>query len=105
MKETIENNSNRNFAKEILTEVFIGKLSEIREHFSRKYCKINGIDEDKWNYIAPSSMDGLKVRNIHNGFEFTFWAGGSGTNNMAIDNYGGCHDLSFHKNYDFEVVL
>ena len=94
-----------NLAKPILAEVFVGSIDEIREHFSRKYCRIYGIDENKWMYIAPSSIDGLKVINKDNGFEFSFWAGGSGTNNMAVDNKGGCHDLSFHRSYTFEVVV
>jgi len=98
-------NENGNFAKPMLAEVFIGEISEIREFFNRKWCRMYNIDESKWKYIAPSSIDGLKIRNIESGFEMTFWAGSSGTNNMAIDSTGGCHDLSFHNSSTFEVVV
>ena len=96
---------NGNFAKPMLAEVFIGTISEIREFFSRKWCRMYNIDESKCKHIAPSSIDGLKIRNIESGFEMSFWAGGSGTNDMAIDSKGGCHDLSFHITYTFEVVV
>ena len=56
-------------------------------------------------HIAPSSIDGLRIRNNESGFEMSFWAGGSGTNNMAIDSKGGCYDLSFHSEDVFEVVV
>ena len=96
---------NGNFAKPMLAEVFVGSISEIREFFSRKWCRMYNIDESKWKYIAPSSIDGLKIRNKESGREMSFWAGSSGTNNMAIDSTGGCHDLSFHNCYTFEVVV
>jgi hypothetical protein len=96
---------NGNFAKPMLAEVFVGSISEIREFFNRKWCRMYNIDESKWNYIAPSSIDGLKIKNKESGFEMSFWAGGSGTNNMAIDSTGGCHDLSFYHSDSFEVVV
>lgn len=105
MTEQNLNTDKSNSTKPVLAEVFIGSIDEIREYFSRKYCRIYGIDENKWKHIAPSSIDGLKVRNKDNGFEFSFWAGSSGTNNMAVDKTGGCHDLSFHRSYTFEVVV
>jgi hypothetical protein len=91
--------------KPMLAEVFVGTISEIREFFNRKWCRMYKIDESKWMHIAPSSIDGLKIKNIDSGFEMSFWAGGSGTKNMAIDSKGGCHDLSFHSGYTFEVVV
>lgn len=95
---------NDNFNEPILKETFIGTILEIRDFFNRKWCRMHRIDESKWKHITPSSIDGLKIRNIKDGFEMSFWAGGSGTNNMAIDNFGGCHDLSFHTDI-FEVVV
>jgi hypothetical protein len=96
---------NGNIAKPILAEEFVGSISEIQEFFRRKWCRVRNIDESKWKYIAPSSIDGLKIRNKESGREMSFWAGSSGTNNMAIDSTGGCHDLSFHNCYTFEVVV
>jgi len=88
-----------------LAEVFVGTIPEIREFFNRKWCRIYRIDENKWRYIAPSTIDGIKIRNKETNFEMTFWAGSSGTKNMAIDSNGGCHDLEFHSNYKFEVII
>ena len=89
----------------MLAEAFVGTISEIREFFNRKWCRMHNTDESKWERVAPSSIDGLMIKNIDTGFEMKFWAGGSGTNNMAIDSSGGCHDLSFHSNYKFQVVV
>lgn len=91
--------------KPILSEKFVGTISEIREHFSKKWCRNYKIDESKWRHIGPSAIDGLKIKNTKTGFVMSFWAGSSGTKNMAVDSTGGCHDLSFHESTIFEVLI
>ena len=94
-----------NLTKPMLAEVFVGSIPEIREYFNRKWCRMRNVDEGKWKHIAPSSIDGLKIKHTKTNLEMSFWAGGSGTNNMAIDSTGGCHDLSMYNKDTFEVSV
>lgn len=105
MTKHVTNSESNSSIKPVLSESFVGTIDQIREYFSRKWCRIYQIDEEKWRYIAPSSIDGIKIKNKETGFEMSFWAGGSGTNNMAIDGTGGCCDLSFYREDIFEVIV
>ena len=92
-------------AKPMLAEVFFGTAQEIKEFFNRKWCRMYGIDEEKWNLIAPSTINGIKIRNTETNFEMSFWAGSSGCNFMAVDKTGGCHSLHKDDKLIYEVVL
>ena len=87
-----------------LFEPFIGTLDQIREHFNRKWCRRYQIDENKWKHVAPSSIDGLVIKNTKTNLILSFWAGSSGTRNMVVDGMGGCYDLSWYGDDIFEVI-
>ena len=62
-----------NATKPMLAEVFFGTAIEIKEFFNKKWCRLYGISEDKWNLIAPSTIDGLKIKKWllkHEGIRF-----------------------------------
>jgi len=45
-------NENGNCAKPMLAEVFVGSITEIREYFNRKWCRMRNVDEGKWKHIC-----------------------------------------------------
>lgn len=93
-----------NTTKHELAEVFIGTAIEIREFFNKKWCRLYGISEDKWHIIAPSTINGLRIKNIETEEVLEFWAGSSGCNFMAVDKTGGCHSFNNGEKVIYEVL-
>ena len=104
IKRLIEN-ENGNIAKPMLAEVFIGTAIEIKEFFNKKWCRLYGISEDKWNLISPSTIDGIKIKNTETNKTMEFWAGSSGCNFMAVDETGGCHNFTKYEEDVYEVLV
>lgn len=104
-KQTSNEAENGNKSKPLLAEVFIGTAIEIKEFFNKKWCRLYGISEDKWNLIAPSTIDGIKIKNTETNNTMEFWAGSSGCNFMAVDKTGGCHNFTKYDKDVYEVLV
>lgn len=82
--------------------IFKGKMKDFREFFLKRWCEQSSIDTEKWRYSDLSLMDGVKVKDVKNGYEYKMTAGSSGCNFMMVDKTGGHHSFLQHDTNDYE---
>jgi hypothetical protein len=82
--------------------IFRGKMKDFREFFLKKWCEQHNIDTEKWSYVGPSLMNGVKVKGVKDGYEYKMTSGSSGCKFMMVDKTGGHHSFLQHDTKDYE---